>query len=247
MPFLIISIIIQVLLIYHVLKHGKNTSWIYIIAMIPVAGTIAYLIIEVLPELNASPNVHRTKNKIKTITHANKKLKDAHTSLSIKNSHSTKVDMAQQLYKKGQYIEAKEMLVSSLEGIYKTDPNTLYHLAKTNFKLKLYVESKENLDSLIENNPDYTDSKAHLIYARTLDALDLNDEAMDEYRTVITNYIGPKARYYYACFLVTQNQPNEARNELNSIISYSNTAGKNYNTRYKPLIKKAKSTLKTLT
>jgi hypothetical protein len=49
--YLIIPLLLQALLIIHVIKTGRSTSWIYLLIFIPVAGGIAYLVVEVLPDL----------------------------------------------------------------------------------------------------------------------------------------------------------------------------------------------------
>src|SRR6202158_1811120 len=49
--FSIISIVIQVLLIVHCIRSGRNNLWIWAIALLPVAGPIAYVLVEILPGL----------------------------------------------------------------------------------------------------------------------------------------------------------------------------------------------------
>lgn len=51
MIFLLVSIAIQVALIVHVIRTGRNSLWIWAIALLPLAGPIAYLLVEVMPGL----------------------------------------------------------------------------------------------------------------------------------------------------------------------------------------------------
>ncbi len=53
MPILILSAILQVALVVHIIKTGRSTTWIWIVVMLPLAGSIAYLLLEVLPDLMA--------------------------------------------------------------------------------------------------------------------------------------------------------------------------------------------------
>ena len=52
MAFLILSIAIQVLLIVHVIKTGRNTIWIWVLALLSLPGAIAYIAVELLPDLD---------------------------------------------------------------------------------------------------------------------------------------------------------------------------------------------------
>ena len=49
MPLFILSILIQVALVIHIVKTGRSTTWIWIVVMLPVAGSIAYFVLEGLP------------------------------------------------------------------------------------------------------------------------------------------------------------------------------------------------------
>ena len=50
----IISLVIQVVLIIHCIRSGRNTLWIWAIALLPLAGPVAYVLVEVLPGLFGS-------------------------------------------------------------------------------------------------------------------------------------------------------------------------------------------------
>ena len=60
--FFLISLLIQVGFIVHVIKTGRNTMWIWVLIIPGVAlpGMIAYLFVEVLPELMRSRGARRT-------------------------------------------------------------------------------------------------------------------------------------------------------------------------------------------
>ena len=51
MTYLIISIAIQVALIIHCVRTGRNMLWIWAIALLPLVGTIAYVLVEIVPAL----------------------------------------------------------------------------------------------------------------------------------------------------------------------------------------------------
>jgi hypothetical protein len=49
MLFYILPILIQVGLVVHVIKTGRNTIWIWVLVLLPGVGSLAYLVVEVLP------------------------------------------------------------------------------------------------------------------------------------------------------------------------------------------------------
>ena len=53
MSYLLLALpyLLQLLCIIHVLKTGRNTSWIWLIIFLPYVGGLAYLVVEVLPTL----------------------------------------------------------------------------------------------------------------------------------------------------------------------------------------------------
>ena len=63
--YLAAPIVIQVLLIIHVIKTGRNTIWIWVIALLSYAGVIAYVIVELIPELLHSRTAQATRRNVK--------------------------------------------------------------------------------------------------------------------------------------------------------------------------------------
>src|SRR5947207_13184277 len=60
MSVLILSILVQVALIIHVVKTGRNQIWIWVLALLSLPGALAYIAVEILPELLGSRAAQRT-------------------------------------------------------------------------------------------------------------------------------------------------------------------------------------------
>ena len=65
MLLLIVPIVIQVLLIVHVLKTGRNQLWIWVLASLPLAGGIAYVAVEMIPEFWRGRTAQRTARSVR--------------------------------------------------------------------------------------------------------------------------------------------------------------------------------------
>ena len=70
----------------------------------------------------------------------------------------------------------------------------------------------------MQNNPDFKSADAHLLYARTLEALDALDEAEREYAAVAPGYPGAEARLRYALLLKRRGKLEEARRILKDLL-----------------------------
>ncbi len=58
----ILSIAIQVGFIVHVIKTGRSMLWIVAIGLLPVVGVIAYLVVEIAPEVLGSRAARRARS-----------------------------------------------------------------------------------------------------------------------------------------------------------------------------------------
>ena len=65
MSLLILSIAIQAGLIIHVIKTGRNQIWIWVLALLSYAGILAYIAVELVPDLFRSRAAQRTARGFK--------------------------------------------------------------------------------------------------------------------------------------------------------------------------------------
>lgn len=243
MPFFILSILLQVALVIHVVKTGRNTTWIWIIVMLPLAGSIAYVILEVLPEITGSKTGRKAARRFETTVNPNKNLNKAASDFSVSDTVDNALRLADELMGKGMYEDAKALYQRSLRGLHQTDPEIMSRLARVEFLLDNFAESKATLDDLIAANPDYKSEDSHLLYARCLEALNNYDGAIEEYEVLVEYCSGPEAAYRYANLCRKIGNKQKANELLNGIVKKSQTSGKHYNSLHKEWIKKAKSEL----
>jgi hypothetical protein len=65
MSLLLVPIVVEVLLIIHVIKTGRNFLWVWVLLLLPGAGSIAYIAVELVPELFRSRTARRTARGMK--------------------------------------------------------------------------------------------------------------------------------------------------------------------------------------
>lgn len=240
MPLFIISIIIQVAFLLHVIKTGRDTRWLYIILLLPVAGAIVYFIVEVWPDLAGSRTGRKAKKKVSEVLQPNKDLNQALEDYSTTDTVENALKLGNECLTKNMYAEAKQLFSQCLTGIHEHDPDIMHGLAQSEYGLENYSETKSILDKLIEYNPDYRNQEAHLLYAKSLERLGDTQKALEEYEILDSYYLGPEPTYHFAMLLRNQGHEERANALLEKIIKKSDLSGGHYNQLHKAWIKLAK-------
>ncbi|MDH5178654.1 MAG: hypothetical protein OEZ39_19925 [Gammaproteobacteria bacterium] len=244
MLFVILSIVLQVALVVHVVKTGRPTMWIWIIIMLPLAGMIAYFLIELLPDLLGTRTGRQATHNLKKIINPNRNLNDAALNYSISDTVENSLQLARECLDKQMYDEAKRLYEKCLTGLHKDDPDIMFGLARAEHGLQHHAAVKALLDELIATNPNYKNHDAHLLYAVTLEMLGEIDKALEEYVVLDRYYPGPEPTYRYAALLKQQGRVAEAKQLLEKILTAAKTSGRHYNSLHKEWINKAKAILR---
>jgi hypothetical protein len=224
----ILTLAVQAGLIVHVVRTGRNTLWIWAIALLPAAGSLAYVAVELLPEVFGSRTARRTKSSMQRIIDPNRDLRQAAAAVEISGNVDARRRLAQELYERGQYAEAIAVTQSGLQGIFDHDPTLLLGLAQAQFAARDFASARASLERLIQHNPDFKSADGHLLYARTLEEQDALDEAEHEYAAVAPGYPGAEARLRYAVLLKRRGKLDEARRILKDLLDGARLAPAHY-------------------
>ncbi len=241
MPIFILSLIIQIALVVHIVKTGRNTTWIWVVVLLPLAGSIAYIIVELLPELLGSRTGRRAKKNISQLLNPNKDIQNATTNYIITDTVENTANLAQECLNKGIYDEAKQLYEKCLTGIHEHEPHLMYGLAQAEYGLGNFIAVRHTLDKLIENNSDYKNVDAHLLYAKSLEKANEIELALKEYEVLSGYYPGPEATVRYAILLKSQGRNTESKALLSDVVQKAKVLGKQYNSMHKEWINRAKA------
>ena len=177
MPLFIISLVIQVAFIVHVVKTGRNTTWIWIVLMLPMAGWIAYLVVEILPEVGQSRAGRRAQRRLRKIVDPGRDVNAAMDSFERNPSVENSFRLAEELAAEGMHADAVPLYQQSLRGEHEHDPHIMLGLARSQYALDNYRAAVETLDLLAQHNPEFRNADAHLLYARATEkAGDIPDD-----------------------------------------------------------------------
>ena len=131
MPVIIFTYLVQIALIMHVLRTGRNTYWVIILLIAPFGvGALAYSIVEVLPDLMSNRRARSAVRGITKTLNPGADLRQRQREHNLSGSVDATRHLAGELVDSGRYAEAIEHYQSALAGLYETDPDLLLGLAK---------------------------------------------------------------------------------------------------------------------
>jgi hypothetical protein len=207
----ILTLAIQAGLIVHVIRTGRNTLWILAIALLPAAGSLAYVVVEILPGVFGGRTARRTRAGMQRIIDPGRDLRRAAAEVEISGNVDARRRLAEELFERGQYPEAIAVYRAGLRGIFEHDPTLLLGLARAEFEMHDFAAARASLERLIEHNQDFKSADGHLLYARALEAQNALDEAEHEYAAVAPGYPGAEARLRYGLLLKRRGKLDAAR------------------------------------
>ncbi|HEY6483447.1 MAG TPA: tetratricopeptide repeat protein [Steroidobacteraceae bacterium] len=226
--FFIISLIVQVLLIVHVIKTGRNQIWIWVLALLSFPGAIAYIAVELLPDAFRSRTAQRTARGFKRAMDPGAGLRRLENEARITGNVATRQRYADELLRHGRHDEAIAQYREALTGLYEHDPNLMLGVAQAQFDKGDATGARSTLDDLIRLNPDFKSPQGHLLYARALEAEGNASKALEEYSVLAFSYPGAEAAVRYAQLLRAQGRTEEAAKVARELLEQARIAPAHY-------------------
>lgn len=240
MPILfIVSIVLQAVMIIHCMKTGRNTIWIYVIAFLSYAGIVAYLVVEVLPELWGSRTARRAGRSVKKMFDPQGDLRKYEERARVGTNVATLQQYADELVRQGRFDDAIAEYRKALTGLYEHDPNLMLGVARAQFEKGDPAAARTTLDDLIRLNPEFRSQEGHLLYARSLEGEGNFAKALDEYRVLVPGYPGAEAAVRFAQLLKAQGQPEESRKIARDLLDGARIAPAHYRRAQRPWLDQA--------
>ena len=214
----ILSIAIQAGLIVHVIKTGRNMLWIWAIALLPLVGSLAYAVVEVLPDVWGGGTARRAKSGVRRMLDPDRALRQATAEVEISGNVDARRRLAEELLERSQFDAAIEVYQGGLKGIFEHDPTLLVGLARAQFGKQDYAAARTTLERLTQHNPDFKSADAQLLYARTLEAQNALEEAEQAYAALAPGFPGAEARLRYGLLLKRRGKLSEAQRVLKDLL-----------------------------
>jgi hypothetical protein len=241
----IVSLLIQAGFIIHVIKTGRNQLWIWVLIIpgLALAGILAYIVVEILPELLRGRAAQRTARGFRKAIDPGADLRRYESEARIAGNVASRQRYAEELVRHARYDEAIGQYREALSGLYEHDPNLMLGLAQAQFGKGDASGARSTLDELIRRNPDFRSPSGHLLYARALEAEGNVDKALEEYRVLAPSYPGAEAAVRYAQLLQAQGRQEEARQVARELLEQARIAPGHYRRAQRPWLEAAQRLL----
>lgn len=193
--------------IFHAIKTGRINYWLMILILLPGIGSVAYLLLEVLPQARNSRTACAAAGRVGDALDPDRRMREHAANLETAETADNKRHLAEECIKRGQWDDAVALYRSALVGPLSSDPALLIGLSRALFGRGDFQASLDALDALQRDNPGYESREGHMIYARNLEKLGRTREAAEEYRSLIGYALGPEAPVRYGLMMKAMGEP----------------------------------------
>lgn len=222
---LALSFLVQASLAVHAYRTGRD-RWMYLIILVPIVGSLIYILTELLPEIRYSSTGRKAASRITGMIAPSDNMAKLRERLALLDSVENRQLLARECVKAEEYDEAIELYTSCLKGIYKNDLQLMLELANANYLSERYLDTRDVFVRLREAHPEFKHAEGHLLLARTLEILGDDLNALREYKEVANYYPGEEAICRYALLLKKMECRREANEIFEKIVLRSRIRGR---------------------
>ena len=209
----------------HAHKTGRPQFWLYILLFVPVVGSFAYVLFELLPEMAQTRRGRQVAQDLRTVIDPDRDFRALSSKVNEQDTVAAKCAFAEECERKGMWREAIAMYKSAAQGVYADEPDVLKGLARAELGSGDAAAAEATLNKLRTAHPAYQNQDAHLTFARALEAQARTREAADEYKELIGYYVGLEARTRYGLLLQQLGEPAGARKMFEEVVRASDASG----------------------
>jgi hypothetical protein len=228
--YLLLPYLLQAAAIVHCIKTGRNSLWIWVLIWpgIGAIAALAYIAVEIIPDLFRSHTAQRTARGLKRAVDPFADLRRYEQEARVAGNVAARQRYADELVRHGRYAEAIEQYRQGLTGLYLHDPNLMLGLARAQFGSGAAAGARGTLEELFRHNPDFRSPEGHLRYARALEGEGSVQKALEQFRLLANSFPGAEAAVRYAQLLDTQGQREEARRVARELLEQARIAPGHY-------------------
>jgi hypothetical protein len=224
----ILSTLIAIALIVHCIRTGRNWLWVTVLLFLPGLGSIAYVLVEIIPGLLHSQGTQRAVRGVSRALNPGQDLRRYQDEARMTGDVASRQRYAEELIRHHRAPEAIEIYAQALRGLYEHDPNLMLGLARAQFANAAFTDARATLDALRQQNPDFRSPDGHLLYARALEGEGNQEKALEEYAAVASYYAGAEAPLRYARMLRATGKTEESRRVLKELLEHARLAPRHY-------------------
>ncbi|HEY0115029.1 MAG TPA: tetratricopeptide repeat protein [Allosphingosinicella sp.] len=210
-------ILIQILSAVHCVRHGRNQGWLMLIIFLPLLGSLAYFVMEIMPGLGMRREVRMAKAAAVRKLDPERDLRMARDALEVADTAANRIALADRLAELERWGEAIPEYEAGLARAPRRERGIMVRLARACFEAGEPAKARQVLESLPETNSPSERDRADLLLARVLEEQSENEQALKIYADVAERLPGAEAQCRQAALLMKLGRETEARFVLEEV------------------------------
>jgi hypothetical protein len=218
----------QLLCLAHVMRTGRPGQWVFIIMGLPLAGCLAYLFMEILPDLRYNQAARQAVRDIGAVIDPERDLREKAQRVAEADTVEDRAALAEECLRRGRAADARQLFQSCLTGVHAADHALMLGLARAEFALDDHAGACATLERLRAAHPSLDCPDGHLLYARGKEEQGEIEEALTEYAALAEYYPGEEPRCRLALLLQKTGRVAEARTLFQEVLHSVERASRLY-------------------
>lgn len=224
MLYAIAVIAIQAMTLLHVIRSGRTQPWLFVVMILPLVGSIVYLIAEVLPDLMGQKGAPSAWSAAQDRIDPERRLRELREVAEANGTPQSLSDVAKELARLGRFAEAVEAYRGIMSGLYADDPELAFSAATAACEAAeagqlTWAEAGNAFARLDQVDAAFRSKDRDLLRARLAAAHGDAGAADRAFQALTTGHASPEVRVRYAHFLYSQGRLSEARAHLDTVIA----------------------------
>lgn len=230
MPLLIAETLLSILCIAHVIRTGRDQSWIWLI-LIPGIGAPAYFLAEIVPSVIDGRGLGAVDAGLARVIDPHRALRQAERAMDLADTVDNRRALAEALIGAGRAGEAITLLEGLTAGNYADDPAVIGPLAQAYFQIDQPSRTLDVLRKWQEANPQTQVDTLKLLEGEALVALGRDQEAIRLFREMVEGYPGEEPRCKLGILLMRNGSQAEARRLFEEVVRRVGQGDRHYKRR----------------
>jgi hypothetical protein len=215
MPYtILVPYALQLLCIIHIVRARRSRSWIILLLLLPVGGGLAYLAVELLPDLfkRPAPYAPTPVDAIAQAVAPTARLHKAEHDVSFSPTHENRRILADEYLALGEHARALDMYEKLAVGPFSADPELILARARCLLALERYAEGHALMAALDAQGYWYRRESDVILKLRLLERVEPDPgKVAPVYAEYDKRFQSFEVGYHYVDYLVRNRRFTEAR------------------------------------
>jgi hypothetical protein len=193
-----LHVLIAIYFATHAVRSGQDKYWLWVLFAFPLLGSLVYGVTIWLPDARHSCQGQQVIQGVRKALDPSRELRSAQDALELAATPANRLRLAEALLEAGRASEAVVQFQAVLTGLFADDAAVQVRLARALLESGNPLAARDLLSDLIAKQPNFKSPEGHLVFARSLAALDDRPRAREEFEVLVGYFAGLEAKARYA-------------------------------------------------